>query len=226
MWRNVYLPRALLRCRAGSGVSVSDKPVDILVQEVLSKTELERLRDLFGATDAEWPVVLDALVAAAIAEYADAFLASGQTMSQAIYIQQQRLRQLMQRGAFQGSVPTEEQVARVFHHNPSGAQALLRNVLARFDVELTSNRKTTLAKELRKAKRSKDDVVTIYIGSSSVSDGFQKILDTANESGAKPFPLERIARDPTVHSRWKIPFDSYEFLCKQLNVPLADRSPD
>jgi len=210
---------------------VSNIPIDKLIQEVLDKEQVERLRRLFGATDAQWPSVVDAVVAAAIAEYAEAFLGAGQTMSQASYIQQQRLRQLMQHGAFQGRLPTEEQVASIFHHNPSGARALLRNVLARFDAELATDRNATLATELGKARRSKDDVVTLYMSSPSVFEGFQNMLDTANEAraatgGPKSFPLERIARDPTVHSRWKIPFDSYQYLCEQLNVPVADPSRD
>jgi len=206
---------------------VSDKPVDKLVGEILSDDELEQLRQLFGVTAAEWPAALDGLVQAAIAEYADAFLGSGQTMSQASYIQQQRLLQLLQRGAFQRRLPTAEQLARLFHLNgPTAARTLLRNVMARFDAELTATRNAALADVLRGAKRSRADVVTVYISDSSVSEALQKMVDIANVRGAKPFPLERISRVGSVAGQWRIPFDSYTFLCDQLNVPLADRPDD
>jgi hypothetical protein len=202
---------------------MSDKTVNELARGVLDDAQLEVLRERFGVSNANWPSALDGIVAAAFAEYTGAFLKSVTPITRAEEVQLQRLLELIRHGSFQAGLPTESQVATLFHLTPTRARTLLRNVLARFDSDLGTNLRTTLAVALRTAKRDKDDVVSVYIGYPLVADGLQTILDTGNATSAKPYPLKRMVRDSDIRGRWTIPLDAYKYLCEVLEVPVADK---
>lgn len=201
---------------------MAHRAVDELVNAVLDANQIAVLRQRLGAvTDAQWEAALDGFVTAAFAEYTGAMLNSVAPITRADEVQQQRLLELIRRGAFQSGMPTETQIAALFHLTPTRARTLLRNVLSRFEPELHDYLQRVLTEALKTAIRDEKDVVTIQIANPLVADGLQAILDNGNTTAATPFPLKRMVRDPDVRGRWTIPFDPYQYMCKILNLPLA-----
>jgi hypothetical protein len=95
-------------------------------------------------------------------------------------------------------------------------------VLGRFGSALGTTINATLAEALARATRTETDVVSLCSGNPFVIEGLQALLDAGNEGGARSYPLERIARDPRVRGKWRIPFDAYAYLCEVLGVKVAD----
>jgi len=204
---------------------VAHKSVVEIVHDVLTDEHLDLLRTRLGASAAStdtWDAALDGVVTAAFAEYMGAMLTSIAPITRADEVQQQRLLELIRRHAFPSGLPTETQVAMLFHLTPTRARSLLRNVLARFEAELDPFWNDTLRRAIATASRDRKDTVTIYIGNPLVADGLQAMLDRGNAAGARSYPLKRLVRDADVRGRWTIPFDAYKYLCEVLKVPVAD----
>ena len=166
-----------------------------LPDDFFSTDELDRLRRLLGSqSDAELEAALESVIRAALAEYKDMLLGMGMP-SRAVEIREHRLFQLIKH-YFRDRVPSEAQVASMFHLTESASRSLIRSVISKFEYYLEDQLEETLKATIASSEFDPEGrVFTITFASDETNIGW------ASFEAYLSFPKSVVAIKEVTHRR-------------------------
>lgn len=177
----------------------------------LDDTEQERLARILECKKEDLPKVLQTHGKAAATEYVQMFL--GRTnLRVASEPKELRLLMLIQH-VFDGSIPDEYKVSRLFHLPLSQAKTLIKNVLAKYQFELADGIRDSHVKLIENSKqRETGGSYEVSVKNSAVIDSLNQILITLDGG------LPRISKKLGTSGTFVIDVASHEKLCEYLGI--------
>jgi hypothetical protein len=183
-----------------------------LPNDILTKDDLDRLRALLGRQDddALQPAV-ESLIRAGLAEYKEMLLRIG-LPSRAVEISEHRLFCLIQH-YFKDHLPTEGEVASMFHLTESASRSLLHSVIAKYENYLERQLKETLKAAVRKMKFDPTtDIWIVVIQSDNVLRELNRIIESQAPDLS---PVSKIRGEASTYT---VTPDAHKVLAEALGV--------
>lgn len=176
--------------------------------------EKDNLSNLFGTIDeSEFEKKLTGLIHAALEEYKDMCLGMGLPY-RANEIREFRLFYLI-KYFFDGKIPNELEVSRIFQLPESRSKNLIQNVLTRFHFDLKKEINTKLAEIFSNENRNfnkKENEIYIFIDSLNMVDIINRMIVTED------FRLKKISKIRGETNQYMISIDSFNVIKKQLGI--------
>jgi len=177
----------------------------------ISPQEQAVIAEIIGCTSADLNTKLNAYVAASIEEYL-AMIQGQRAYKRGSDILEYRLFLLMKH-VFNGTIPDERTVCRLFQTSITGSRSLIGSVLSKYQYQIRIYAKTTMQNTLHSATRTNPfDSYTAVIKSQNIVEELNKLL--ADIDGR----LTPITKMRGSISTYEIAASSYNDLCTRLNV--------
>jgi hypothetical protein len=177
----------------------------------LTDEEQNKLTRVLGCDSGKLAEVLKAHGSSALDEYIQMYLGRP-SLRFAADAREVRLVTLIKH-VFDGSIPDEHTVSRLFHLTAAQSRSLIRSVLAKYQLELDDGIQSLYVKALKDGKRRQtDDSYEIDVRNSAVVDGLNQALMTMDGR------LPRIAKKTGTVGVFVIDVASYQKLCEKFGV--------
>lgn len=183
-----------------------------LPDDLFTSVERDRLQDLFRSTGKpSFDDGLQAITSAAVREYVDTLLGNGQPL-RADELQQHRLHHLIAH-YFADRLPSETEVAALFHLTANRARSLIRAVITRFHHDHTDQLKSSLARVLTQATFEKQarryclDIQSAY-----------ELEELNHVLGIEHPGFDQIRKVKNTVRKFALDQDAYEALCTYFGV--------
>ena len=187
----------------------ADPTADLVVSFPLSAPERALVASRLGCDVAIVDVELKKLIVTATTEYLD-YIKGERVPQTGGDFRQQRLLLLIKH-FYGGRIPSEATVCRLFQVTPSGARALIRNVVSRYSCEIETITRRTLKESLENVRQEGDELL-VSLPSSALCEELNRILEI--KDGESP-PVVR--RKDSV-SLYVINDSSFKLLCAELGA--------
>jgi type III secretion system FlhB-like substrate exporter len=177
----------------------------------LTDVEQERLGKVLDCKKTELPKVLQAHGKAAVTEYIHMFLGRANIR---IASDSKEVRLLMMiQYVFDGSIPDEYKISRIFHLTLSQARTLIKTVLAKYQFELVDGINDSYVKLIKSGiQREAGGSYEVSVRNSAVIDGLNQILITLDGG------LPRISKKPGTSGIFVVDIASHGKLCEYLGI--------
>lgn len=173
--------------------------------------EIAEISTILGCDKAELNNRLSAFFAASIEEYLTMFRGQ-KAFKRGSDMLEYRLLLLIEK-AFDGVIPDERTVSRLFQTTSTESRSLIRAVLSKYQYQLRPHVERTVSAALGSAERSSDDKnFTVVINSQNVIEELNKTLADINGN------LSPVAKKKGSVSTYEITNSAYEDLCEKFDV--------
>lgn len=181
------------------------------LKDFLDKEEEKKLKELFGSINKEnFEDSMKKVIFAALEEYKEMFLGRGMP-SRADEIQQHRLNYLILH-LFGNTIPSEINVANMFHITQNKGRSLISAVLSRFFYENESRLKNTLKDVLENHDHGDGEKYILKISSKYIVDELNKSVSRINLS------LPSIRKVSNSAGEYKVNKETFEKLKEDFGI--------
>jgi hypothetical protein len=184
--------------------------IEIEVENLINKEEIEMLETIFNSENQSDLInKLEGIGKAALYEYLEMILGK-QVPTRANEIKERRLFHLLKHH-FDGSIPSESEVASLFQLTERRSRTLLRNVRTKFKFALKKEIEDTI-KEVLKKVEYKNDEYRVVITNDNI---LEELKQTVSSEAPHLYQIKKVRNSAGVQ---KIPEDTLEVLCKYYGV--------
>lgn len=183
----------------------------IQIEHSLGKSDLERLAHILRCDIKEIDQTLGKYAAAALEEYVTMFLGQ-RVFTRGSDIREYRLLLLIKL-AFGQRVPDERMISDLFQTTSSQSRSLIRAVMSKYQYELSSAIKTTIAETLKSANKNEEtDDYEFTVNSENVVETMNRAL------ASQPGPWPQIIRKPGTVSTYTVKPSSHDCLVEYYEI--------